>query len=123
MPAVRLHHASVQVPAHELERCTAFYRDVLGIRQVQNLAGIAWFELPNGDHVHLLEGEPAAASSAHLALQVDDFEATLARVVANGGEVLVSDDLWGSARRFIRDPVGNLVEVFAAPPPLGMPGV
>jgi catechol 2,3-dioxygenase-like lactoylglutathione lyase family enzyme len=123
MPPVRLHHASVQVPAQDLERCSAFYRDVLGLRQVENLAGIAWFELPNGDHIHLLEGQGAATSGAHFALQVDDFEDTLARVVEHGGEVHVSDDLWGSPRRFIRDPAGNLLEVFSSPPPLGMPGV
>jgi predicted enzyme related to lactoylglutathione lyase len=116
MPAVRLHHASVQVPAPELARVVSFYREVLGLRHVQNLAGAAWFELPNGDHVHLLEGEPASRSDAHLALQVDDFDETLARVTAFGGTVLDAPDLWGSPRRFFRDPVGNLIEVFATPP-------
>ena len=82
MPALRLQHTSVQVPRSELARCEAFYREVFGLRQVKNLAGIAWFELPNGDHIHLVEGEPRAASSqAHLALHVDDFEETLERAV------------------------------------------
>jgi catechol 2,3-dioxygenase-like lactoylglutathione lyase family enzyme len=123
MPAVRLHHASVQVPRADLPRCVAFYREVLGLRQVENLAGIAWFELPNGDHVHILEGPGAPGSQAHFALQVDDFEATLARSEAHGCPVMLSQDLWGAPRRFIRDPVGNLIEVFPSPPPLGMPSV
>jgi catechol 2,3-dioxygenase-like lactoylglutathione lyase family enzyme len=59
MPALRLQHTSVQVPLSELARCEKFYREVFGLRQVKNLAGIAWFELPNGDHIHLVEGEPA----------------------------------------------------------------
>jgi catechol-2,3-dioxygenase len=116
MPALRVHHASVQIPLTELARVSAFYREVLGLRQVTNLAGIAWFELPNGDHIHLLEGTPAAQSDAHFAVQVDDFEDTLARVVAHGGVVQDAPDLWGSERRFFRDPVGNLIEVFASPP-------
>jgi catechol 2,3-dioxygenase-like lactoylglutathione lyase family enzyme len=122
MPAVRLHHASVQVPVRELAQVTEFYREVLGLRQVRNLAGLAWFELPNGDHVHLVQGEGAPNSVAHLALHVDDFEQTLARVVAFGGVVEDAPDLWGSQRRFFRDPVGNLIEVFASPPPLGLEG-
>ena len=116
MPAVRVHHASVQVPRPELARVSAFYREVLGLRQVTNLAGLAWFELPNGDHIHLLEGQPAAGSDAHFAVHVDDFDETLARVAAHGGVVQDAPDLWGSERRFFRDPVGNLVEVFASPP-------
>jgi catechol 2,3-dioxygenase-like lactoylglutathione lyase family enzyme len=113
MPALRVHHASVQVPRDELARVSAFYREVLGLRQVTNLAGIA---LPNGDHIHLLEGRPAADSDAHFAVHVDDFDETLARVTAHGGVVQEAPDLWGSERRFFRDPVGNLVEVFASPP-------
>ncbi len=123
MPAVRLQHASVQVPVAELERVVAFYREVLGLRQVRNLAGIAWFELPNGDHVHLVGGEGASHSVAHLALEVDDFEETLARVVASGGVVEDAPNLWGSPRRFFRDPVGNLIEVFAWSPPPGLEAV
>ena len=121
MPALRLHHASVQVPAGELARVTAFYRDVFGLKQVDNLAGIAWFELPNGDHVHLVEGVPAdRASRAHFALHVDDFEETLERAVAHGSEIELAPDLWGAPRRFLHDPVGNLIEVFPAPPPIGL---
>jgi catechol 2,3-dioxygenase-like lactoylglutathione lyase family enzyme len=123
MPAVRLQHASVQVPVRELARVGDFYRGVLGLRQVRNLAGLAWFELPNGDHVHLVEGEGAPQSVAHLALEVDDLDETLARVVAFGGVVQDAPDLWGSERRFFRDPVGNLIEVFASSPPLGLDGV
>ncbi|MEO9175460.1 MAG: VOC family protein [Gaiellales bacterium] len=111
------------VPLGELAGVSDFYREVLGLRQVRNLAGLAWFELPNGDHVHLVEGEGARHSAAHLALEVDDLDETLARVVAFGGVVLDAPDLWGSTRRFFRDPVGNLIEVFASSPPLGLEGV
>ena len=120
MPALRLHHGSVQVPVAELARCTAFYREVFGLKQIHNLAGLAWFELPNGDHIHLVEGEGAGGRSrAHLALHVDDFEETIERAVAHGSTVEVADDLWGSPRRFFHDPVGNMLEIFPAPPPVG----
>jgi catechol 2,3-dioxygenase-like lactoylglutathione lyase family enzyme len=124
MPALRLQHTSVQVPESELARCEAFYREVFGLRQVKNLAGIAWFELSNGDHIHLVGGEPAPRDSrAHLALHVDDFEETLERAVAHGSTIELAPDLWGAPRRFLHDPVGNLIEVFPAPPPIGLEGV
>jgi catechol 2,3-dioxygenase-like lactoylglutathione lyase family enzyme len=124
MPALRLQHTSLQVPVSELARCEAFYREVFGLRQVRNLAGIAWFELPNGDHIHLVEGEPRDRHSrAHLALHVDDFEETLERAIAHGSQIEMAPDLWGAPRRFLHDPVGNLIEVFPAPPPIGLPGV
>jgi catechol 2,3-dioxygenase-like lactoylglutathione lyase family enzyme len=124
MPALRLQHTSVQVPLSELARCEVFYREVFGLRQVKNLAGIAWFELPNGDHIHLVEGEPASLDSqAHLALHVDDFEETLERAAAHGSVARDAPDLWGAPRRFLHDPVGNLIEVFPAPPPLGLEAV
>jgi catechol 2,3-dioxygenase-like lactoylglutathione lyase family enzyme len=124
MPALRLQHTSVQVPLGELHRCELFYREVFGLRQVRNLAGIAWFELPNGDHIHLVEGEPARRDSqAHLALHVDDFEETLERAAALGSEIRDAPDLWGAPRRFFHDPVGNLIEVFPAPPPMGLEAV
>ena len=53
------------------------------------------------------------------AVHVDDFEETIERAVAHGSTVEVADDLWGSPRRFFHDPVGNMLEIFPAPPPVG----
>jgi catechol 2,3-dioxygenase-like lactoylglutathione lyase family enzyme len=115
--ARRLQHASVQVPAALLPQAAAFYRDVLGLRPVPNLAGVAWFELDGGDQVHLMEGEGGAGTSAHFALQVDDLPATVARARAAGAAPTPGRPAWGEERWFVRDPAGNLVELFAVPPP------
>lgn len=117
MTAVRLQHASVQIPADMLAACSAFYTSVLGMRGVPNLAGIAWFEFGDGDHVHLLAGEAASASVAHFAIQVDDLADTLDRCRAMGLDPSRGEDLWGAPRWFVRDPAGNLVELFDTPPP------
>jgi catechol 2,3-dioxygenase-like lactoylglutathione lyase family enzyme len=116
VPARRLQHVSVQVPAQRLEECARFYAEVLGMERIPNLAGAAWFRFGDGDHVHLLEGPGAAQSSAHMALVVDDLEATLERARAHGAEPRQSDDLWGAPRWFLRDPAGNRVEIFPRPP-------
>ncbi len=116
MPARRLQHASVEVPAGLLDACSAFYCDVLGMRPIENLAGRAWFEFGDGDHVHLLEGHPSGSSSAHFAVLVDDLAETLDRVRAAGLAARPGSALWGAERWFVRDPAGNLVELFDQAP-------
>lgn len=117
MPAVRLQHASVQVPEELLEVCGRFYERTIGMERIPHLAGRAWFRFGDGDHVHLLTGPGAPESMAHLALQVDDLEATLDRCRAAGSPLREADRIWGEERWFVRDPAGNLVELFAVAPP------
>ena len=117
MGAVRLQHTSVQIPEALLDVCSAFYRDAIGMEQIPNLAGRAWFRFGDGDHIHLLEGPPAADSMAHLALQVDDLRATLERCRGFGAQPFEADRIWGEERWFVRDPAGNMIELFAVPPP------
>jgi catechol 2,3-dioxygenase-like lactoylglutathione lyase family enzyme len=117
MTAVRLQHASVQVPRGLLETTADFYEHVLGLRRIPNLAGLAWFSFGDGDHVHLLEGPGAADSRAHFALQVEALAPVLDAVRAGGQEPEPGSDLWGAPRWFVRDPAGNLVELFETPPP------
>ncbi len=117
MGAIRLQHASVQVPEELLDACCDFYADAIGMERIPNLAGRAWFRFGDEDHVHLLEGPAAGESMAHLALQVDDLSATLDRCRTFGATPVEADRLWGEARWFVRDPAGNLVELFAVPPP------
>ncbi len=117
MGATRLQHCSVQVPDERFEACCRFYAEALGMQRIPNLAGRAWFRFGDGDHVHLLDGPAAAGSSAHLALQVDDLAATLGRCRGHGAEPREADRIWGEERWFVRDPAGNLIELFAVPPP------
>ena len=74
MGAVRLQHASVQVPDATFDACCAFYENAIGMQRIPNLAGRAWFRFGDGDHVHLLDGPGAPDSFGHLALQVDDLD-------------------------------------------------
>jgi catechol 2,3-dioxygenase-like lactoylglutathione lyase family enzyme len=117
MGAVRLQHASVQVPDAAFDACCAFYAEAIGMQRIPNLAGRAWFRFGDGDHVHLLDGPGAPDSLGHLALQVDDLGATLNRCRRFGQEPREAERIWGEERWFVRDPAGNLVELFDTPPP------
>jgi catechol 2,3-dioxygenase-like lactoylglutathione lyase family enzyme len=116
--ARRLQHVSLQVPAGLMDACARFYETVLGMQRIPNLAGAVWFRFGDEDHVHLLEG-PAVRTNGHLAVQVDDVQATVEAAGAAGGDPYEAPRIWGETRWFFRDPAGNLIEVFEVPPPDG----
>ena len=68
--------------ADDLERATAFYRDVVGLRHIATFdpPGLVFFDL--GDGTRLMLEDPAP--SAILYLEVDDIEAVTARLAAAG---------------------------------------
>jgi len=111
----------VQIAQHaeDLDRATAFYRDLLGSDPTATYdpPGLVFFDL---DGVRLLLDR--GAPSALLYLAVEDIDATVARLRAAGvsveGEPHVifthEDDTLGPADTdewmgFVRDPEGNLV--------------
>ena len=116
MTARRLQHVSVPCQPAELEAVVAFYADAIGLQPIPALAGVRWFELENGDHVHVLVGDGLAATRAHFALEVSDLDATLARCRGLGCGPERERPLWGAERWFVRDPAGNLIELFAEGP-------
>ena len=114
MTARRLQHVSVQVPRPLVEACARFYVEALGMERIPNLAGLAWFQFGDGDHVHLLEGPGGGDLRAHLALQVDDLAATLELLAGQGispEREPYSVREGGSLLCFVQDPDGYRVEL------------
>lgn len=126
-----LDHASVAVT--DLDRSRRFYRDVLGLTEVERpaypVAG-AWFQVAGGGMVHLSVVEhpidnpdgPIDSRERHFALRVDDFAATLESLRALGYDEDAEGALHiqlnpytiaGVAQIYLRDPDGNLVELNA----------
>jgi catechol 2,3-dioxygenase-like lactoylglutathione lyase family enzyme len=58
-----------------------------------------------------------AAPEGHVAVVVEDYEATLGRVRAAGFEPDEHPRHWGAGRAFVRSPGGHLVELMERPPP------
>ncbi|HEY7048880.1 MAG TPA: VOC family protein [Jatrophihabitantaceae bacterium] len=99
----RLNHAVLYV--HDVERSVAFYRDVLGFRVIQDMAGLpgaAFLRAPGSTNDHdlgLFEtgGNPAPRGSTglyHLAWEVDtlqDLDDLAAELTAAGALVGASD--------------------------------
>ena len=115
----------------DLERSRGFYGEVLGLTEIERpksfgFAG-AWFKAGT-DEVHLIvesdttmtAGASAPGSAlqvglvTHLAFEVDDLDAMLARIAGRGVEIgggpMARGD--GVDQAFLRDPDGYVVEVF-----------
>ena len=120
-----IQHVAREITTAQLDACLGFYT-LLGFAEVpvpDTLAGrAAWLER-RGTQVHLLFSEDAQPEHGHVAVVLDDYEATLGRLREAGHEVEPRRAHWGSPRAYVHDPAGHLVELMAFPPGGGRAGV
>jgi catechol 2,3-dioxygenase-like lactoylglutathione lyase family enzyme len=122
---IRLQHAAVTFPEGAAAAIREFYGGTLGIpempvpEEVRHL-GWVWFATDEeGVELHFIPHPvpPDPARTHHFCLQVDDLAAVRERLVAAGSEVRdPGARIQGRERAFVRDPVGNLVELVEIPP-------
>jgi catechol 2,3-dioxygenase-like lactoylglutathione lyase family enzyme len=111
-----LHHAQITVPASMEETAIEFYRDVLGLPEIEKPAGLkdrggVWFQLGNAQlHLSIEEGVNRRATKAHIAYEVDDIEQWRNRMVENEVTPVDSVPIPGYHRFEARDPFGNRIE-------------
>jgi len=111
---------NVFVVAKEPASLHAFYEGALGL-PMKFRDGDRWIQYGVGNtNVALacLEEAAPASSGLVMVLEVDDFEGAQERIVAAGGQVLGLRDMGShGAVLSLRDPEGNLVQLFrrAAP--------
>lgn len=116
---LRLHHASVPMPAGGHDTARAFYGGALGMTEVappSTLPGgsVVWFRA-GGDgqevHVYVEDGGGPNTPSQHLCLQVEDLAAVRTRLDGHGIPVEEAVPIVNRPRGFVRDPFGNLIEL------------
>ncbi|MGJ7543635.1 VOC family protein [Variovorax sp. LT1R16] len=113
---------SVFVVAREPASLHAFYEGALGL-PLKFRDGDRWIQYGVGNtNVALACAEEAAPATGGLVmvLEVEDFEGAQERIAAAGGQVLGLRDMGShGAVLSLRDPEGNLVQLFrrAAPAP------
>ena len=121
---MRLHHVQVACPPGGEDAARLFYRDGLGMAEVDKpddlkARGGAWFRADGGAEIHVgIEDPFAPARKAHPALVLDDvteLESVAARLVDLGFEVDWSQrhTFPGHQRFHTHDGHGNRVEVLA----------
>jgi hypothetical protein len=115
-----LQHAGIEVPPAEIERAVELFT-LLGFARVDPPPSLAadftWVE-KDGTQIHLMhEPHPTASPRGHLALVVEDFDMSLARLQEHGFEVERSREHWGAPRALATCPGGHRIELMASPPP------
>lgn len=110
--------AHVCIHTQDLDATEAFYRDVLGMEKSFNFeregAHFGYYlKAGNNSFIEVFKGNPGAAGNInHLALEVDDLDAALARIRACGikanDKVYGKDEAWQS---WLTDPNGVRIEL------------
>jgi predicted enzyme related to lactoylglutathione lyase len=108
----------IEIPAIDVERSAAFYRDVFGWRIRQRGDGHTAFDDTTGEVSGTwVLGRPAAAEPGLLLyVMVDSVAESAEAVVANGGEIVqpIGADAPEITARF-RDPAGNVIGLYQEP--------
>lgn len=117
-PFVLIDHVQLAMPAAEEQRARAFYRDLLGMREIpkpDELAkrGGCWFESGNVQ-IHLgVEDNFRAAKKAHPALKCRDYSGLMRTLKSAGVDIVEVNDIPGVKRCYVHDPFGNRIELIA----------
>jgi uncharacterized glyoxalase superfamily protein PhnB len=117
--------ASVRLVTNEFERLVAFYQKLSGLEPLRLADGFAELRFDgvvlaiSSEHLIRLFNQGAATAAANrsaiLEFQVDDVEAVLKRMPDVEVVMPVTTMPWGNVSLLLRDPDGNLVNVFSKP--------
>ena len=115
-----IQHVAIEVRTGDVDACVAFWA-LLGFEPVAAPPALAarstWVQAAGGTQIHLLHAEqPTAPPEGHVAVVLDDYEATLQALRDAGFEPLARAEHWGSPRAFVRCPAGHRVELMAFAP-------
>lgn len=118
--SARLQHVAVTFPPGSDAAVRAFYGGALGLAEIEVPGEVAhlgwiWFATDEeGVELHFVPhpSAPDPERIHHFCLEVDDVKAARARLEAGGASVRPAGSrIAGRERVFVRDPLGNLVEL------------
>lgn len=114
-----IHHVQLAMPEGGENRARLFYRDVLGLPEVQkpyNLArrGGVWFER-GSLRLHLgVQHDFVPARKAHPAFSVTGIGRLSEALKRSGFKPVTDEPLEGYDRIYVKDPFGNRIELIEA---------
>lgn len=119
--------ASVRLITSDIERLIEFYQRLSGIEAVRLADGFAEMRFANSTLAISSENliklfnvgaaTAAANQSAILEFEVEDVDVVFERMKASGTTIVMPTTLmpWGNRSLLLRDPDGNLVNIFSRP--------
>jgi catechol 2,3-dioxygenase-like lactoylglutathione lyase family enzyme len=114
-----IQHVAIEIREEQADACVRFWA-LLGFELIAPppalSARAAWVQRA-GTQVHLLfADEPAIPPLGHVAVVVEDYDATLGALRDAGLDPRPRTQHWGSPRCFVRCPAGHRVELMAFAP-------
>lgn len=113
LDASEIDHCSVIIT--DVERSRRFYRDLLGLKEINTPRTfdfvVLWFELGDQTLHFFQKPESDSISPRHFALRVADVAGARTYFREHGLEVEETTVIPGADRFFIRDPDGNRIEI------------
>jgi catechol 2,3-dioxygenase-like lactoylglutathione lyase family enzyme len=114
-----IQHVALEVREQDVPACVSFWT-LLGFELVTPPPALssraAWLQA-GPTQIHLLfADDPVVPREGHVAVVVEDYESTCARLAAAGFETQQRGQHWGSPRAFARCPAGHRVELMAFGP-------
>jgi uncharacterized glyoxalase superfamily protein PhnB len=119
--------ASVRVVTNDLENLIGFYQNLSGMAASRLAEGFAELHfdgavlaLSSEQLIKLFNAGAARAAANHSAIlefEVMDVDAVFARMQSCGAEIVMQPTTmpWGNCSLLLRDPDGNLVNIFSRP--------
>jgi catechol 2,3-dioxygenase-like lactoylglutathione lyase family enzyme len=109
-------HVQMTVPRALEAECLAFYRTVLGLKEIPKpeelrSRGGAWFEVGSLQFHIGIDPDPSPKSKRHVCFLVADLAKAKASVQASGASIEEEGVAEGLQRFFVRDPAGNRIEI------------
>jgi catechol 2,3-dioxygenase-like lactoylglutathione lyase family enzyme len=99
----------------DVEKATAFYKDVLGLKVLMDLGWIRTYgsSAKMTIQVSVMSEGGSGTAVPDISIEVDDVEAALMRVRKAGIAIEYgpATEPWGVRRFFVRDPFGKLVNI------------
>jgi len=114
-----LDHVQLAAPVGSEEKCLRFYRDLLGLNEIQKpdsllSNGGVWFD-SGATALHIgIEETFSPQSKAHPAFTVPNLDLIALRLKEAGHPVMFDDRLVPVRRLYTKDPFGNRIELIEA---------
>lgn len=110
----------LEIPAQDVARSSAFYRDAFGWRlRTHDDGTVAFDDGPDGRVVSgmwVTDRPPMTEPGIVVSIMVDDVEACSSAIAEAGGEIVRPYDPDGAEKiAWFRDPGGNVLGIYAEP--------
>lgn len=113
---VGIDHVQLTVPRALEAEALAFYRNVLGLAEIEKpeelrKRGGAWFQVGALQFHVGVDPEPWPKSKRHVCFLVPDLAKAKAAALAKNAVIEEEGEAEGLKRFFLRDPAGNRIEI------------